>query len=503
MDEQRFDAALRALGNGASRRQALAGAIGALFGGGLLETAAKGKDTGKARSQEKEKDKDESGAEGPCGDGSGKANRCRKHSQCCTGYCKKKKGRSGRCRCLKRGKACTADKNCCKGMTCRDGVCSRGSGPKPPVCDATTCPSGCCDGTTCLDGTSNSACGTGGGACVTCSSLAPFCTAGICQPGTGWVYSTKFGSDGSGDDQFSYPYGVTVSLDGLTAWVADWYNYRVTVWTRPDITSTTWSYNAQFGTQGSAADQFQAVWNVVVTADTLTVFAVDYDNNRVSVWTRPNATSTAWTHSVNIGSSGSGDDQFDTPYGLTISPDGLTLFVADSGNDRISVWTRPDTASTSWTHQTNFGTSGSGDDQLDQPEGLSLSPDLLTLWIADANNARISIWTRPNATSTAWTHLANFGSLGSGDDNFDYPEDVSLSADTLTALIADNGNSRVCVWTRPDVTSTVWSYSAQFGSYGSGETEIDGAHNVDLSADGLTAYLADSGNSRIVIWKYV
>jgi hypothetical protein len=71
--------------------------------------------------------------EGPCGDGSRKENLCDKGSDCCTGLCKtglKNKDGRGRCRCVRRGKACAEDKNCCNDMTCVAGVCG-GSAPPP------------------------------------------------------------------------------------------------------------------------------------------------------------------------------------------------------------------------------------------------------------------------------------------------------------------------------------------------------------------------------------
>ncbi|MGI9253507.1 MAG: hypothetical protein ACR2J8_07165, partial [Thermomicrobiales bacterium] len=128
MDQQRFDAALKALGQGANRRQAMAGAIGALIGGGAMSALAKGKD----QDQDRRRNRKRPAIEGPCGDGSRTANRCTRDGQCCTDVCnmkaaKKNQDGKGRCRCIQRGKACSADKNCCGTMTCSQGSC-RGGG---------------------------------------------------------------------------------------------------------------------------------------------------------------------------------------------------------------------------------------------------------------------------------------------------------------------------------------------------------------------------------------
>jgi hypothetical protein len=168
MDEQRFDAALRALQAGTTRRRGLAAALGLILGGVGLDASAKGKD------------RDKPGTEGPCGNGSRKANICKKNSDCCTGVCntklgKKNRDKTGRCRCIQQGKTCKTDKNCCGDMTCSNGVCGKGG----PACDATTCPDGCCANGVC-ETSGNHSCGTGGVACVDCVADGKFCDAGIC-----------------------------------------------------------------------------------------------------------------------------------------------------------------------------------------------------------------------------------------------------------------------------------------------------------------------------------
>ncbi len=122
MDENRFDAMSRLIAASATRRRGLAAAAGALVGGLVTSAGA----TARRGAH----------AEGPCGDGSGKQNRCRKNTQCCTGVCNKEQGR---CRCLKRGDACKSDENCCGETRCKKGVCGSGAAPG----DCTVCASGC------------------------------------------------------------------------------------------------------------------------------------------------------------------------------------------------------------------------------------------------------------------------------------------------------------------------------------------------------------------------
>jgi hypothetical protein len=118
MAQARFDRLARVLGRVTTRRAGLGALVGAALG---RMTAVVG-----ARPLGKQPE-----VEGPCGNGSRKANRCTKDSQCCTGLCntktgKKNKDGKGRCRCVNKGKACKADRNCCGGRACVTGVCSGG-----------------------------------------------------------------------------------------------------------------------------------------------------------------------------------------------------------------------------------------------------------------------------------------------------------------------------------------------------------------------------------------
>ncbi len=165
MEQSSFDRIARLLGSSGAttRRSGLASAVCAAIGLAALSGAdadAKpdkhaGSGKHKAKGRNSGRDKGKPGVEGPCGDGSRQDNLCSKDKDCCTGICKtgmKNRDGSGRCRCVKKGKPCTEDRNCCGGRACADGVCGGGS-----QCVATggACSSAdpCCDGNICDSGT--------------------------------------------------------------------------------------------------------------------------------------------------------------------------------------------------------------------------------------------------------------------------------------------------------------------------------------------------------------
>jgi hypothetical protein len=127
VEAPRFDRFAKSFAVPRSRRGAfislLSGALAlvAVPGAELSDTTAA---TKKLRSRRKQGERKDNGvvAQGPCGNGGPKHNSCKRHAQCCTGYCDRK----NRCRCRRVGDSCTEDRNCCperQGATCQDGVC--------------------------------------------------------------------------------------------------------------------------------------------------------------------------------------------------------------------------------------------------------------------------------------------------------------------------------------------------------------------------------------------
>lgn len=268
--------------------------------------------------------------------------------------------------------------------------------------------------------------------------------------GSGWEPVSTFGSYGSGNGQFEQPNGVALAEDELTAWVADTLNTRVSVWTRPSLASNDWTWQTHVGTTGYGPDEFYTVSDVSVSPDGLTLWATDRDNERVSVWQRPDAWSTAWTHLGNFGSGpGSGVGQFDKPLGLAVSPDARTAWVADSENDQVSVWQRAEGAPLgTWTFQATFGDGpGSTLDELWHPSDISVTPDGIFALVTDSVNGRVAIWRRTSLFGSDWTNLSTFGEPGTMPDQFGYPWGIHYSLlGNGAAWVVDRALHRVAVW---------------------------------------------------------
>lgn len=83
-----------------------------------------------------------------------------------------------------------------------------------------------------------------------------------------------------------------------------------------------------------------------------------------------------------IGSTGSGNGQLDTGYGVMVVPDGSEVWLADYGNDRIGMFA---TADGSWVG--SFGSTGTGNGEFQGPRDLH--HDGTYVYVADYTNDRV------------------------------------------------------------------------------------------------------------------
>ncbi len=135
------------------------------------------------------------------------------------------------------------------------------------------------------------------------------------------TFFSKFGRNGSGDGQFSYPCDVAYDCSGCV-YVAEFGN-RVQVFT-PDG-----GYLRQFGKYGSGNGEFNGPASICVDSDDL-VYVGDC-NDRISVFT------TEGEFLKLFGSQGSKPGQFNSPYGITVDQYGMA-YVCDCNNSRVQMF---------------------------------------------------------------------------------------------------------------------------------------------------------------------
>jgi RHS repeat-associated protein len=273
-------------------------------------------------------------------------------------------------------------------------------------------------------------------------------------------YSGAFGEEGAGDGELNEPTGIVVDASG-NAFVADTGNDRV------EKFDAEGDYDSQLTEAGELAlsgprDVALSVAGNLWVADTGNDRVVKYDPEG--------------EFEIHLGSSGSGEGQFDEPTGIAIDTQGH-LWVVDSGNDRIQEF------NSRGTYIRQFGTPGSGNGQFEQPLGITVD-NAGSVWVTDCGNARVQKF------DAEGKYLSKFGYEGS----LPCPTAIDIDAEGML-WIADTGHDRVKGFT------SLGEYRNELGSPGSADGQLQSPNGVAVNAEGKI-WVTDTGNDRIQVWDF-
>ena len=134
------------------------------------------------------------------------------------------------------------------------------------------------------------------------------------------TFSSRFGSRGSGNGQFQYPWDVAFDSTG-NVYVADARNHRIQVFTAEG------EYLRKFGKCGIGNGQLNFPSSIAIDSDNV-VYVTEDNNHRVSVFTCEGKFLTSF------GSEGSGPGRFTRPRGVAVDKNGV-VYVSDFGNGRL------------------------------------------------------------------------------------------------------------------------------------------------------------------------
>ena len=378
------------------------------------------------------------------------------------------------------GHTCNRDEQCiwdiCAKGRCRGDVYPLGTaceydGQCPGNAICSTYPGNTPAGTYCLAET--------GAACTTNSQCADgLCSEGFCcsTSGTPEVI-TEFGRDGSNPGEFNNITSGALVPGGLQSLYTDRDNNRVDVWTRSSTSTLTWVSATSFSS--CSVGTLSSPYGLAITSDGLTALVGDTGNDRVCIFRRT-AGNTDWTGVGVFGSAGTNLGEFTFIRGLALSPDGLTLAVSDGESFTgppcsVQIFSRPSTSSDAWTAEARFGSYGNSTSQLDGPWNLTFSADGLTLYIPDEGNHRISVWSRASTSTYVFTNDYVVTSPVQYQE-INQPSSVALLDGDLTMVVGNINSLTVPTFTRPNLASTTWTLQSSMELTTMRALFVDGAY---------------------------
>ena len=260
-------------------------------------------------------------------------------------------------------------------------------------------------------------------------------------------------NDGSMDE----PWGIAVSKDGTWA-VSDWSNHCVYIFNDKD------QLIKKFGAQGLADGQLDRPKGMTFDQENCLFVS---DSHRVQKF------AVNGKFICHFGNEGCGDGQLKNPVGLTEHKG--EVFVADSGNKRISV----------------FKTDGKfhrmfGSEQLGCPYDVTVNANSEVL-VADCNHHCIYAFTLEGY------YICKIGTRESARGQLCHPYSLATGLNG-TILVADTFHDRVLVFDKDG------NCIHSFGSRGLGNGQFSCPYGIAISSNG-TIFVTDHENKRVQIFS--
>ena len=139
---------------------------------------------------------------------------------------------------------------------------------------------------------------------------------------TDLTFSSSFGSHGSSDGQFNWPWDVALGSTG-NVYVADGGGGCIQVFISEG------KFLRKFGKKGSGGELYSPS-SVSIDSDDI-VYVTEYYNHHVSMFTSEGQ------FLRSFGMKGEGPGQFNAPNGIAVDKDGL-VYVSDADNNRIQIF---------------------------------------------------------------------------------------------------------------------------------------------------------------------
>ena len=260
-------------------------------------------------------------------------------------------------------------------------------------------------------------------------------------------------------------------------------------------------------------------------------FVADFTNNRVLIWntvpTSDDAPANVVVGQTDMTSNGSGCTSSTLNQPWSVASDGTHLIVSDYSNSRVLVWnsipTTNGVAANAVLGESSFTGCGGGHSSTLISGQVGVSTDGTRILVSDYNNHRVLIWRSFPTVSTGAA-----ASVVLGQSNFTAHTSPSPSSNTMMypgsavsdgthVIVQDSGNNRILIWNsipttsglaanivlgQPDFTTTSYGTSATNMSTSTACSATYASPGyVDLH--GGKIYMADSCNSRVMIWNSI
>lgn len=342
-----------------------------------------------------------------------------------------------------------------------------------------------------------------------------------------YIGTWKFGdvNGSSAGVQLGRPASIVFTNDGATMYVAQNNQIRKTIVATGETSNVIGDITDGFG--DGPADQvtprvrFSTASSLVLSPDQTALYVVDRWNNRirkVDLTVTPAVMSTVtgsgFTNSTGAMNNGyqeggkcvteelgqAGCAYFRGPQGIAMSPDGATLYVADSGNSRIRSVRLSDgqtslVAGSSAGYADGVGSAA----KFRAPTRLALSADGMTLYVADTDNHRIrAINLGTNRVTTLAGNRQGYEEGKGTDAAFSLPIGLAMGPSNQLYVSSVGSGRIVVINTKTGVTTLVAGSGDRGFKDGTWtKARFNSLSGIAVNPNGQKLYVADSWNDLL------
>ncbi len=241
-------------------------------------------------------------------------------------------------------------------------------------------------------------------------------------------------------------------------------------------------FSVSFGSSGAGNGQFGTAWGMATGSGSAagTIFVGDGSNNRIEVF------NTNGAYVTYFGGPGSGNGLFSGPYGVAADSSG-NVYVADQGNNLIQKFTSNGAGGYGFT--TQWGGSGPGNGQFEGLYDVAVDPTGNTVYAIDiGNNGRVQAFSSIGGWEATASSVTTAGL-------FSMPSGVAV--DSNYVYVSDKTQNKVHRFDyKLDVTGSSF---ITWGGTGTTNGLFEGANRVGTDSSG-NVYVSDITDDRLQVF---